>query len=315
MGHGPIKNEVLLAKIETTYGTDPTPVEGTNAILFSGLQIVPFEKLRMFNRPAVRASLAAMQHIFGGALGACRFSVELKGSGAAGTAPEYGPLLRACGLGQTISASTSVTYAPVSTGHESVTLYGFEFGRVRHIFIGCRGNATLRYTVGEPATIEFEFIGKRGTVTDQTQPTPVVSTIVPQAVKGMAATIGGVSGLIISDFELNLNNQLECPGNLNDSMGYGNVTIVSRDVSLSLLKHAELVATINPYADLAAGTARAFASGALGATAGNIINLAAAQMHYRDVAPGDGESFRNRRLTFGCHESSTADTDFSLVLT
>src|SRR5688572_11130798 len=176
MGHGPISNEVLLAKIESSYGVDPTPVAGTNAILFSQLEIVPFDQLRMVDREAVRASLGTLPHSYAGSLGGIRFRAELKGSGAAGTAPEIGPLLRACGLGETIVASTSVTYAPVSSALESVTIYGFEFGRVRHIFLGCRGNATLRFAAGELGSVQFEFMGRRSTVTDQTQPVPTINT-------------------------------------------------------------------------------------------------------------------------------------------
>ena len=314
MAHGPISNEVLLAKIESTYGTDSTPVAGTNAMLMRNFQIVPFERLRMFDREAVRASLGTLQHIYGGSLGACRFDAEIKGSGAAGTAPEIGPLLRACGLGETIVGGTSVTYAPVSTALESVSIYAFEFGRVRHIFTGCRGNVSIRFRVGEACMASFELIGKRGTVTDQTQPTPTISTTVPQAVKGLATTIGGVSGLVVQEYELNLNNQVEVPGNLNDSEGYGNVTIVKRDPTISLLKHSELVATLNPYTDLTAGTARALASGTLGSTAGNRVALTCAQMHYRGLELGDAEGFRNRRLTFGCHEAA-ADSDLSLAYT
>jgi hypothetical protein len=315
MAHGPISNEVLLAKIESSYGVDPTPVAGTNAILFRDLEIVPFDQLRMFDREAVRGSLGTLQHVYGGSLGGIRFGAEIKGSGAAGTAPEIGPLLRACGMGETVVASTSVTYAPVSTSLESVTIYAFEFGRVRHIFSGCRGNVTLRFPVGEAPMARFEFLGKRGTVTDQSQPTPTINSTVPQAVKGLAATIGGVGSLVVQEFELAVNNRIVAPGNLNDSEGYGNVTVLKRDPTLSMLLHAELIATLNPFSDLGAGTARAIVSGTLGSTAGNRVALSCPQAHYRGVEPGEADGFRNRRHMFGCHESATADTDFSLAFT
>ncbi len=315
MGHGPVSNEALFAKIEVTPGTDPTPVAGTDAILFSNLQIVPFERLRMYQRPAVRASLGSLQQLYGGALGGIRFDAEFKGASAAGSVPEIGPLLRACGLGQTIVGATSVTYAPVSTALESITIYAFEFGRVRHIFSYCRGNVSIRFVAGEPVMGSFEFVGKRGTVTDQTQPVPTISTIVPVTAKGLATTIGGVGGLVVQDYELNLNNVISVDGNLNDTEGYGNPTITKRDPVLSLQLHSELIATLNPYADLTAGTARALASGTLGSVAGNRLALACAQMHYRGLEFGESEGFRNRRATFGCHESATADTDFSLVFT
>ena len=39
----------------------------------------------------------------------CTFSVELAGSGAAGTAPRYGDAIKACGFSETIASGTSVT--------------------------------------------------------------------------------------------------------------------------------------------------------------------------------------------------------------
>lgn len=39
------------------------------------------------------------------------FRVELKGSGVAGTVPSYGPLLRACGMSQTVNTGTAITGA------------------------------------------------------------------------------------------------------------------------------------------------------------------------------------------------------------
>lgn len=315
MAHGVLSNEVLLAKIESTYATDPTPVVGSNAILFRNLQITPLEQLRMFDRQAVRASLGTLQHIYGGSLGGIRFDAEIKGSGAAGTAPEIGPLLRACGLGETVVASTSVTYAPVSTALESVTIWAYEFGRVRHIFNGCRGNVTLRFVAGEGAMASFEFIGKRGAVSDQTQPVPTINTTVPVAVKGLSTTIGGVGSLVIQEYELAMNSQIQIPPNLNDSEGYGNVTIIKRDPTLNLLMHSELISTISPLADLTAGTARALANATtLGSTAGNRVALSCAQMHYRGVEVADGDGFRQRRLTFGCHENA-ADSDLSFAFT
>ena len=63
--------------------------------------------------------------------------MELAGSGTAGTAPRYGALLQACGLSETIVASTSVTYAPVSSAFSSATIY-FNNDGIRHILTGCR---------------------------------------------------------------------------------------------------------------------------------------------------------------------------------
>jgi hypothetical protein len=48
--------------------------------------------------------------------GVVEFDVDLVGSGTAGTAPAWGPLIQACAFAEVIVASTSVTYNPVSSG-------------------------------------------------------------------------------------------------------------------------------------------------------------------------------------------------------
>ena len=315
MPYGLIRNEVLLAKIEATYGTDSVPVEGTNAILLRAAPNFGFDRLRMIQRPSIKSTLGPNQSAYGGSLKAVRFDAELKGSGTAGTAPEIGPLLRASGLGETIVASTSVTYAPVSTGFESVTLYFFEFGRVRHILTGCRGTLSINWTAGDLPFCSFEMIGRVGTVTDQTQPAPTFNQTVPRGALGMGAQIGGVSGLVVQNFALNAGNVIQVPPDINDNEGYGNILLTDRDPTLTLQEHAELVATINPWNDLKNSTERAFVSGSLGATAGNIVNLSAPQIHYRDIAPGESEGVRTEAFTFGLHESAAGDDQFSLAFT
>lgn len=315
MAYGLIRNEVLLAKIEGTYATDSVPVAGSNAVLVQGAPDFGFDRLRMIDRPSIKGTLGPYQSVYGGAMKAVRFDVELKGSGAAGTAPEIGPLLRACGLGETVVASTSVTYAPVSTGFESVTLYFFEFGRVRHILLGCRGNLSISWNAGEMATCSFEMIGRVGTVTDQTQPSPTFNSTVPKGVLGLDARVGAVADLVVQGFTFETGNQIEVPDDVNDAEGYGNVLLTDRDPTMTFQRHAELVATIDPWNDIRNSTARAVVSGALGATAGNIINFNAPQAHYRDIAPGESENVRTEDFTFGLHESGSGDDQFSIAFT
>src|SRR3990167_5499045 len=113
---------LILAKIESTYNVDPVPVPANDAILVSGLSVTP--AITKNERAPLSGSLSPF-------LSAkptidivdVKFSVELKGSGTATVPPEVGPLLRAGGLSQVIGAD--VTYQPVSTGYESITIYAY----------------------------------------------------------------------------------------------------------------------------------------------------------------------------------------------
>ena len=102
----------LLAKIESSYGSNPTPVAGSNAIQVTDIEVTPIESdnvqaptFQGFLGNSTQGTLLANKRV------AVSFGAELSGSGAAGTASALSPLLKSCGLSETIASSTSVTYA------------------------------------------------------------------------------------------------------------------------------------------------------------------------------------------------------------
>ena len=319
MSHGRIKRDVVYAKVESTYGTDSVPT-GTDAVLILSLQHAP-DRLRLVPRPALTGALGNPQQAYAGMLESITITAELRGSGSAGTAPEIAPLLLACGLAETVVASTSVTYAPQAGTIQSCTIYYYKSvdgstSRVRHILLGCRGTATISANAGQNGTITFTMTGRRANPTDQTALSPTFDSTVPQALRGMSATLGGVGSLVIQGFDVDLGNQIVVPDNLNDSEGYGNITLVEREPVLTLRRHDELVATLAPWADLVAGTQRAFDSGLVGGTAGNRWRFQAPQAAYRDVQPGEADQMRTLESTFGCTASTVGGSDhFSLAYT
>jgi len=117
------RKRLILAKTETTYGTDPTPTGATNAILVRNLEITPLQADTV-TRDLIRPYLGNSDQLLAQTRVEVTFEVELAGSGAAGTAPAYGAVLKACGLSETVVATTSVTYAPVSSSFSSVTQIG-----------------------------------------------------------------------------------------------------------------------------------------------------------------------------------------------
>ena len=75
-----VNREVILAKIEGSYGVDSVPVEGTDAMLVENISWSN-EGLRMNERPAVRANIGMLQQVYGGRLMTFTFDVEMKGAG------------------------------------------------------------------------------------------------------------------------------------------------------------------------------------------------------------------------------------------
>ena len=161
-----VRNTAILAKIESTYGTDSTPTEGANAILVSNVSITPIVAQNV-DRDLVRPYLGASEQLVGTLYVQMQFDVELAGSGAAGTAPAYGPLLRACGFVETVTASVRTEYNLTTPASDSVSIYYFLDG-VKHVVRGCRGSVTLRLGAGERPVLSCNFLGLDGGVSAAT---------------------------------------------------------------------------------------------------------------------------------------------------
>ena len=102
------RKRLILIEEESTYGTDASP-DGADAVLVRDLSITP-QQSDIVSRDLIRPYLGASEQLLANTRVECTFSVELAGSGTAGTAPRYGKALKACGFSETIVANTTVTY-------------------------------------------------------------------------------------------------------------------------------------------------------------------------------------------------------------
>ncbi len=148
---------VLLAKQEVTYGVDPTPTGAANAILVRNLEIQPIDAEQV-NRDLVKPYFGADDILISNVRSRVTFEVEMAGAGAAGTVPKYGPILKACGMAEAVTAATKVAYTPVSESFNSCTIY-VNIDGVTHKIKGCRGTVTLNMTVGQIPVYQFELMG------------------------------------------------------------------------------------------------------------------------------------------------------------
>lgn len=188
------RNCVLLAKVETTKGTDAVPTGATNAILPVGeISLTPIEADRV-PRNILRGYFGAPDQLLGSSWQSIRFSVELAGSGTAGTAPAWGALLQACGFAETVTAGQRVDYTPVSTGLKSVSIYAYADG-LEYRLIGAVGTINGAATVNGVPVLNFEFWAPYKAPTAVTNPTPTLTAWkVPQIVSDVNTTdvvIGG----------------------------------------------------------------------------------------------------------------------------
>ena len=169
-----IRNTAMLAKIETTEGADATPTGAANALLISDVTINPLNAQNV-DRSIVRNYFGASEQLVGTAYVSIDFTVELAGSGTAGTAAPWGELLRACGFAETGAAGYK-QYAPdTPSNQKSATLYYYDDG-VLHKLLGAKGTFKLMMGIGERPTLAFSFTGKDGGVTAVANPTTTLTS-------------------------------------------------------------------------------------------------------------------------------------------
>lgn len=305
------RRELILLKVESTYNTDPTPTPAADAILV-GNPSWSHEGATMISRNLIKTTLATDKQLYGGSLMAISFDVEVKGSGSAGTAPDLGQALRACGMGETIVASTSVTYAPVSTSIESATIYYYQDGQ-RKILTGARGNVSFNMSARGILVASFTFTGHIGTRADVPLASGTFDATEPVPIKGLSFTSFGYAAKI-STFEFSLNNTLTLGADISASDGYGEIRIGGRDVAGSIDPEDELVATEDFIADWSGGNTGALDTGAIGATAGNITRIQMPAIAYREISSADRDQVRTLQIGFGAGESSS-DDEVSIAFT
>lgn len=154
------QKRIILFKVQTTHGVDPLPTAAANAVLVYDLSTKPLvsskkERKPVRGFPGKNPSKLADQHI------EISFKVELAGSGAAGTAPAVGPLLRTSALAELITAGQKVEYTPIIDSQEEGTFYYHKDGAL-HKIVDAKGEATLTLLKGDVAMASFRFIGRVG---------------------------------------------------------------------------------------------------------------------------------------------------------
>jgi hypothetical protein len=188
-----VRNTAILAKIETTYNTDPTPTGSANALLVSNLSTNPLNANNV-DRDLVRPYFGASEQLLGTYNVEMGFDIELTGSGVAGTAPLWGPLIRACSFAEVLTATTRVDYTPITSNQESVTIYWYDDG-VLQVATGCRGTMTLAMKSGERPVMSFKFTGLVGAMSAVANPSITLTgwktPQIPTDANTMDLTYGG----------------------------------------------------------------------------------------------------------------------------
>lgn len=305
------RKRLLLAEIESTYATDPVPL-GTDAVLVSNLSVQPLQ-LELKDRELILGYLGNTEMVVGQRLVGISFDVEIAGSGVAGTAPKWSALIQACGFSETIVASTSVTYAPVSTSFKGVTLYFFADG-VRHKITGCRGTWSMSLETGEIPKISFEFTGLYNAPTDETQPAPTFSNQADPVVVNSANTtplqVHGYAACM-SSFNLSLANETPFRQLAGCTQ---QVMITDRKPEGEAVIEAPTIAQKDFFTAASGQTTGQF-SWKHGQTAGNIVTFTAPTCNLSSPEYEDSDGIIMLKLPFMPQPTAAGNDEFTLALT
>lgn len=290
-----MRNVLLLAKIETVTGTDPIPTAIANAVLARAVTPQPImadfaERTNIHPYFGTSGQVAVAQH------SECELEIELAGAGTAGTAPAYGPMLRACGFAETVSAGTSVIYAPVTDGLETVTLYYYLDG-VLHKMSNCRGNVVFELNARSIPVMKYKFTGLYTAATDTALPAGAVYTgfkapLAVNKVNTPTMTLHGKSAAM-QTLSIDMGNQIV----YRNLIGSESVEMTDRKATGQTSIEMVPVATYAWHEAVRLGTLGAF-SVTHGVTAGAIVQIDApkTQLISPQYADSDGIAMINLGL-------------------
>ena len=305
------RKRVILIEAESSYGTDPTPA-ATDVVLVRDLSITP-QSSDVVNRDVVRPYLGVSQQLLANTRVECTFSVELAGSGTAGTAPRYGSALKACGFSETVSSGTSVTYAPISSSFSSVTIH-YNVDGVRHIVTGCRGTFVINAAVGEIPSIDFTFTGIYNAPTDTALPSVTYGNQATPLIFKNGNTTGfqllSYSGALMN-LTMDVSNSLvyrELVG------GTKEVLITDRAANGSVTIEAPTLAQKDYFTAALTDSSLGNLTFLHGTTAGNKVQLTSTKVDIGDVAYGEADGVTMLEIPYTLVPSA-ANNEVSLIFT
>ena len=281
----PLQNfrRLVLAGIETTYGTDPT-LTGSNAVkLARDLEFNPLDSDNV-ELDYLVGYMGNNSVLVTGQRCSLRYSVDLASSGTAGTAPAYSAMMRGCGMSELITAGTSVVYKPASSSFDAVTHYHFLDGQ-RHVVTGCRGNVMIRAAVKGLVRAQFAFQGLYNAPTGVSNPTPTVSgyqtplPVTKDTVQTM--TLHGYAGKVY-DFELDVGQEVA----LDETMSSREIIIGGRSTKGTITFQEPALSDKDWYAAILAATQAAFAF-QISTTAGKIVKIDAPKVQLVNPRKGN----------------------------
>lgn len=241
---------LLLAKLETTYGTDAAPTKTADAMFAMNVKVSGDWKKT--ERLAVSPNWGKYAPVVVGQGVKVSFETELHPSSDGSAAPFIGCLLQACGMTETLGAPT-VTYSAVLAypPAKSVTLWFYISGLV-HKVTGCIGTFKIDMAVKETIKVSFDFTGLYSEPADLTFVTdPTFPTTSPFIFKDVTVNYDSITALIGTAIGIDIGNQIVMRDDWTAASGTKGYYIQDFEPKITLDPETEPIATINFWNRLA----------------------------------------------------------------
>jgi hypothetical protein len=307
-----VRKTVVAAKLEVTPGTDIVP-GAADCVMVRNPQITPLE-MSYAERQLVRGFFGNYNKIPTIRKVKVTFEVELQASGTAGTAPAWDALMQACGCSSTVVAVTSVTYAPLSPGVKTISLY-YNVDGTLHKMVWGRGNVTIKLKANDIPVLAFEFTGLDTGATDTTILTPssfgsYKDPLAATKVNTPTFSFFGVSTLALESLELNLGNQIEQVSRI----GSEQILHTDRKAAGSVMFEMTTVAVKDWMAQVKNGTQAAI-NLVHGTGAGLICTLAGSNIQVTNPRFSEQQGIQMLQLDTLWNPTVAGNDEFSLALT
>lgn len=319
---------VLLAKAETTDGTDAAPVVATDAIQV----LEPLEPNGSFAFKTPRDKLVDGSSLQAspplnpkGRIATWPNTLHVRGnrttiaySAAPAGMPEIHAYMIAAGYAATVvltGGTESYTYKPAAISLLGATEYYYVDGKLYKI-LGAKADIDFSLDAGGPLIASLKRTGLYQAPTDAAVPTIVSSsygTAVPPVADSLALTIAGFAAGIIRSFKMGTGNQIAQRANANAVGGLSTHRIRSRKFSWEIVLEDELVAT-KDFENLQLTNAVNALSFTLGATQYNKLTWTAPNARIEDVAKSDDNGTQLIKISGGLYDSTPAANDAASFL-
>lgn len=329
-----MKLGLMLAKVESAYGTDPTPTGAANTIGVVGNSLQFRILSEHVKRSMLDKTLANVAGFVTKKSVEIRFRTELRGNRTNGTAAdisagaianliEIDPLLLSCDLAATYTAEATpgardgyVVYKPTYPVDQgtSVTIYWYTALK-KHMLTGGKGTFSIAFEAGKPAYIDWTFRGLYAAVADATFSgiSPTFLATKPPLLVSATATYSAYAA-IFNRLSLDLGNTISQRDDVLSPEGIKGYLITDRAPTGSLDPEALAEATHPFWANWVAETVATISLAMGGSVTGNKFTLTAG-VQATDINYGERNGMRVHNLAFDVVQATlgaTAGTELQL---